>query len=183
MNIMRMTIAVAALFAAVSVCQGALRVAASSDYEKPDATEDTSTNNNSSSNSVNLAELKAGDTLTFSIDGDFPETIGGREVLSEFMPDGVELEWNGKKLKAPKSGKVKYSKKDEDFVDSRNSDNPSGLSAKLNKKKGTIKGSFKVYVAKSEKKLKSYSAKFSGTMDGNLKVFIKGKAVATATVE
>ena len=42
---------------------------------------------------------------------------------------------------------------------------------------------FKVYVAKSEKKLKSYSAKFSGKLGGTIKITVKGKTVATATVE
>ena len=104
-------------------------------------------------------------------------------MLSSFLPEGVSLEWTGKKLKAPKSGKVKYSKKDEDFVDKKNSDNPSGLSVKLNKKKGTVSGSFKIYVAKSEKKLKSYKAKFSGTLGGSLSVTLKKKVIATAAIE
>ena len=181
MNITRTTIAVAALFAAASVCQAALR-STSSDYEKTEtATEQTSGEERSSS--VDLSELDKEDTLTFSIDDEFPETIDGHEVLSDFLPEGVMLEWTGKTLKAPKAGKVKYSKKDEGFVDSKDSENPSGLKAKLNKKKGTISGSFKVYVAKSEKKLKSYSAKFSGKIGGTIKITVKGKTVATATIE
>ena len=160
MNITRTTIAVAALFAAASVCQAALR-ATSSDYENTEtATEQTSGAERSSS--VDLSELDNEDTLTL----DYPI-------------DAVY----GKTLKAPKAGKVKYSKKDEGFVDSKDSENPSGLKAKLNKKKGTISGSFKVYVAKSEKKLKSYSAKFSGKLGGTIKITVKGKTVATATIE
>ncbi len=177
MNITRTTIAVAALFVAASVCQAALR-ATSSDYEKTETSAEES-----DSSSVDLSELDKEDTLTFSIDDEFPETIDGHEVLSDFLPEGVMLEWNGKSLKAPKAGKVKYSKKDEGFVDSKDSENPSGLKAKLNKKRGTISGSFKVYVAKSEKKLKSYSAKFSGKIGGTIKITVKGKTVATATVE
>ena len=177
MNITRTTIAVAALFAAASVCQAALR-ATSSDYEKTETSAEES-----DSSSVDLSELDKEDTLTFSIDDEFPETIDGHEVLSDFLPEGVMLEWTGKTLKAPKAGKVKYSKKDEGFVDSKDSENPSGLKAKLNKKRGTISGSFKVYVAKSEKKLKSYSAKFSGKLGGTIKITVKGKTVATATVE
>lgn len=180
MNITRTTIAVAALFAAASVCQAASLATTSSDYQKAETTE-TATEEEQSSSSVNLSELDEGDTLTFSLD-DFPEEIDGYEVLSEFLPDGVMLEWDGKKLKAPKSGKVKYSKKDGGFVDSKESDNPSGLSAKLNKKKGTISGSFKVYVSKGEKKLKKYSAKYSGKIGGSLKVSVRGKS-ATASVE
>ncbi len=119
----------------------------------------------------------------FTFEDDFPDEIGGYEVLTEFLPDGVGLEWTGKKLKAPKAGKVKYSKKEEGFVDKKDSDNPSGLSVKYNKKKGTVSGSFKVYVAKSEKKLKTYTAKFSGKLGGSMNVTIKKKVVTTAIIE
>ena len=121
--------------------------------------------------------------VTFSfVDEDLDE-ISGYEVLSEFLPDGVALEWTGKKLKAPKAGKVKYSKKEESFVDTKNSDNPSGLSVKYNKKTGKVSGSFKVYVEKSEKKLKSYKAKFSGTLGQSMNVTVNGKRVATAIID
>lgn len=182
MNITKTTIITAALFAVASMCQAASLRAISSDYEKSDTTAEQ-TSDDDDSGSVNLDELDKGDTLTFSIDDEFPGLIDGYEVLSEFLPEGVTLEWTGKKLAAPKAGKVKYSKKDEGFVDSKDSENPSGLKAKLNKKKGTISGSFKVYVAKSEKKVKSYSAKYSGKIGGTLTVTVKGKSVATATVE
>ena len=104
-------------------------------------------------------------------------------MLSSFLPEDVELEWTGKKLKAPKSGKIKYSKKEEDFVDARDSDNPSGLSAKLKKSKGTVSGSFKIYVAKSKKKVKSYTAKFSGKVGESMNVVLKKKVIATATIQ
>ena len=119
----------------------------------------------------------------FAFEDDFPDEIGGYEVLTDFLPDGVELEWTGKKFKAPKAGKVKYSKKEGDFVDTKDSDNPSGLTVKYNKKKGTVSGSFKVYVAKSEKKLKTYTAKFSGKLGDSMKVTIKKKVVSTAIIE
>ncbi len=119
----------------------------------------------------------------FTFEDEFPDEIGGYEVLTEFLPDGVGLEWTGKKLKAPKAGKVKYSKKEEGFVDKKDSDNPSGLSVKYNKKKGTVSGSFKVYVAKSEKKLKTYTAKFSGKLGESMNVTIKKKVVSTAVIE
>ena len=181
MNITRTTIAAAAFFAVASVCQAALR-ATSSDYEKTETASEQSTADDDDSSSFSLSDLDEGDTLSFSLDDEFPETIDGYEVLSEFLPDGVALEWTGKKLKAPKAGKVKYSKKEGGFVDSKDSDNPSALKAKLNKKKGTITGSFKVYVAKSEKKVKSYTAKFSGKIGGELKVSAKGESM-TATIE
>ena len=179
MNITKTTIITAALFAVASLCQAASLRTVSSDYEKTDTTLEETSGDESSDSTVDLGDES---TLSFSIDGDFPETIDGYEVLSEFLPEGVALEWNGKKLKAPKAGKVKYSKKDEGFVDTKDSENPSGLSAKYNKKRGTISGSFKVYVAKSEKKLKTYSAKYSGKIGGSLKVTVKGKSVATASV-
>ena len=129
-------------------------------------------------------ELESDSDYSFTFEDDFPEEIGGYEVLTEFLPDGVGLEWTGKKLKAPKAGKVKYSKKEEAFIDAKNSDNPSGLSVKYNKKKGTVSGSFKVYVAKTEKKLKSYTAKFSGKLGGSMSVSIKKQGVvATAIIE
>lgn len=115
--------------------------------------------------------LEPEDSLTFSTD-DMPDEIGGYEVLSEYLPDGISVEWTGKKLKAPKAGKVKYSKKEESFVATRD-ENPCGFKASLNKKTGAVKGSFKVYVAKSEKKLKSYTASFSGTLGGPLRIVIK----------
>lgn len=112
--------------------------------------------------------LEAGSTLTFSVD-DMPDEIGGKEVLSEFLPDGIEVQWTGKTLKVPKAGKVKYSKSEEDFV-STSEANPCGLKLKVSKK-GAVSGSFKVYVeGKSEKKVKSYTAKVSGTLGGTLRV-------------
>lgn len=116
--------------------------------------------------------LEPDDSLTFSLEDELPETIDGYEVLSEFAPDGIEITWTGKKFKAPKKGKVKYSKSWEDFV-TTNDENPCGLSVSYSKKTGNVKGSFKVYVAKSEKKVKSYTAKFSGKLGGTLRVTIK----------
>jgi len=104
--------------------------------------------------------LEPEDSLMFSLE-DMDETIGGLPVLDEYLPAGIEVEWTGKKFKTPKSGKVKYSKKEGDFV-TTNDDNPCGFKVSISKKTGKVSGSFKVYVAKSEKKLKSYTAKFSG---------------------
>ena len=190
MNIKTATITALALFAAAATSHGS-RLAPSSSYygdsedeqEVADGKNDAGDAEAEEREPIDLSQLEAGDTLSFSFEDDFPEEINGYEVLSSFLPEGVSLEWTGKKLKAPKSGKVKYSKKDEDFVDKKNSDNPSGLSVKLNKKKGTVSGSFKIYVAKSEKKLKSYKAKFSGTLGGSLSVTLKKKVIATAAIE
>ena len=116
-------------------------------------------------------ELEPEDSLMFSVD-DLPDEIGGYEVLSEYFPDGIEVVWTGKKFKAPKAGRVKYSKKDEDFIATKD-ENPCGFKISVNKKKGKVSGSFKVYVAKSEKKLKSYTAKISGYLGSPLSVTIK----------
>jgi hypothetical protein len=132
----------------------------------------SATGESSSSEESSASEsttIEAGSSLSFSVD-DMPDEIGGKDVLSEFLPDGISVEWTGKKLSVPKAGKVKYSKSDEDFV-TTNEDNPCGLKLKVSKK-GKVSGSFKVYVEKSEKKVKSYTAKVSGTLGGTLKVKI-----------
>ena len=132
------------------------------------ATGEASSSDDSSSGTGSTT-LEAGSSLTFSVD-DMPDEIGGKDVLSEFLPEGIAVEWTGKKLVTPKAGKVKYSKSEEDFV-TTSEDNPCGLKLKVSKK-GTVSGSFKVYVEKSEKKVKSYTAKVSGTLGGSLKVKI-----------
>ena len=171
---------VCAVFAAAAVimCQGGLSSTASG------GTSNNGTAEVQDPESPDPVEEEDDDSAyAFSFEDEFPDSIGGYEVLSEFLPDGVPLEWNGKKLKAPKAGKVKYSKKDEGFVDKKDSDNPSGLTVKYSKKKGTVSGSFKVYVAKTEKKLKTFTAKFSGKLGGSMKVYVKGKLVTTAIIE
>lgn len=125
--------------------------------------------------------LEPDDSLTFSLQ-DEPEEVGGYEVLSEFLPTGVEVTWTGKKFKLPKAGKVKYSKKEEDFV-TTSDENPCGLKLSVNKKTGRVKGSFKIYVAKSEKKLKTFSATVSGYVGEELTVTVKKAGSATATLE
>lgn len=123
--------------------------------------------------------LEPEESLIFSLE-DMEDTIGGYEVLGEYLPDGVEVEWTGKKFKLPKAGRVKYSKKEGDFV-STSDDNPAGLKLSINKKSGKVSGSFKVYVAKSEKKLKSYTAKVSGYLGSeSLSVTIKKQGVYTS---
>ena len=164
--------------AAVIMCQGGLSASASGG-----ASSDDLSNNGAAETQDQDQDQDDDSAYAFSFEDDFPDSIGGYEVLSEFLPDGVGLEWNGKKLKAPKAGKVKYSKKDEGFVDKKDSDNPSGLTVKYNKKKGTVSGSFKVYVAKTEKKLKTYTAKYSGKLGESMKVYVKGKLVTTAIIE
>ena len=185
MTVKKTALASFAVVAAVAVCQaGGLRPASSSYYEPEEVTTVQESGDADEEREVrDLSELEAGDTFTFSVEEELPDTINGLDVLPDFLPDGVELEWTGKKLKAPKAGKVKYSKKDEDFVDTKDSENPSGLSVKLNKKKGTVSGSFKIYLVKGEKKLKSVKAKFSGKVGESMKVRVKKTVVTTAVVE
>ena len=167
--------------AAMMMCQGGVLFPVASDSYTD---YDTDSSYDWDEDEEEERELDDDSDLSFSFEDEFPEEIGGYEVLTEFLPDGVGLEWTGKKLKAPKAGKVKYSKKEEAFIDAKNSDNPSGLKVKYNKKKGTVSGSFKVYVAKSEKKLKTYTAKFSGRLGGSMSVSIKKQGVvATAIIE
>ena len=182
-TIKNVALAAFTVVAAVVVCQAiGLRPASSFYYEPKDVT--TGYDDwDDESEAIDLSLLEAGDTFSFSIEEDLPDTINGLEVLTDFLPDGVDLEWTGKKLKAPKAGKVKYSKRDEDFIDTKDSDNPSGLSVKLNKKKGTVSGSFKIYLMKSEKKLKSVKAKFSGKIGQSMAVRVKGSTVAVAVIE
>ena len=175
MNVCKILAAAAVLSAAM--CQAARLAPSSSTYAE------SNQSNNSETAETAKKTLEPEDAFSLSFEDDFPETINGYEVLSDFLPDGVSIEWTGKKMKTPKAGKVKYSKEDEAFVDKNDSENPSGLSVKYDKKKKKISGSFKVYVAKSETKLKSYKAKFSGEFGDTMPVYVKGKRVATVTVE
>ena len=121
--------------------------------------------------------------LTFTLSADVDELPFPYEVLS-FSPDGVGVEWTGKKFKTPKAGKVKYVKSDEDFDDVKDSDNPCGLKVSINKKTGKVSGSFKIYTAKTEKKLKTYTAKISGYVGSEtLTVTVKKIGTVSASLE
>lgn len=126
--------------------------------------------------------LEPDTSLTFAM-ADGPDEINGLEVLSEYLPDGIDVTWTGSKFKVPKSGKPKYSKKEDDFV-SKKDENMCGFKCSVNKKTGRVKGSFKVYVQKSEKKLKAFGASFSGTLgDGGLTVRVRGAGEYEATLD
>ena len=125
--------------------------------------------------------LEPDDFLSFSME-EMIDEIDGYPVLSEYLPDGIDVTWTGKKFKVPKKGKVKYSKKEEDFV-TTSDDNPCGFSVSVNKKTGKVKGSFKVYAQKSEKKLKTYTAKISGFLGSDLTVTIKKVGTFTGTLD
>ncbi len=127
--------------------------------------------------------LEPESSLTFTLAGDLEDLAFPYELLP-FSPDGVDVEWTGKKFKTPKAGKVKYIKSDEDFGDSKDSDNPCGLKISINKKTGKVSGSFKVYTAKTEKKLKTYTAKVSGYVGSeSLTVTIKKIGTVAASLE
>lgn len=126
-------------------------------------------------------ELQPEDTVMFSLD-DGPEEIDGYEVMGEYLPSGIEVTWTGKKFKCPKKGSVKYSRKEEDFY-TTNDENPCGFSVSVNKKTGRVSGSFKVYVQKSEKKVKSYTAKVSGYLGDELTVTIKKAGTFAASLD
>ena len=173
-----LTLVLAASAAAVVGNAAGLSVTTSSySYEKS-----TSSSTSSETSSVSIV-LDAEDILTFSLLDDVPDTINSMEVLSEFLPEAVELEWTGKKFKTPKAGKIKYSKEDETFVDTKESDNPAGLKVKYNKKSSVISGSFTIYMVKGEKKLKKATAKFSGKLGSTMTVYVGKKAISTATVD
>lgn len=180
MTIKKQVVAAVAFFAAVAACRAVGLGTTSGGYAGGESST-VSSSSSSSGRTISLGDEEA--VLTFSFEDDMPDEIAGYEVLSEFLPDGVTLEWTGKKLKAPKAGKVKYSKKEEMFVDAADSDNPSGLSVKYNKKSSAVSGSFKVYLAKSETKLAALKAKFSGKLGQSMGVYVKGKRVATAVIE
>ena len=135
--------------------------------------------------------LDADDVLSFEL-LDAPDEIGGQEVLDEYLPDGIEVVWTGKKFKTPKSASPKV-KKDKDtgdyeiVVSEKGEDNPCGLKVSYKKSSGKVSGSFKVYTyseGKSGKpKIKSWSAKFSGKLGYELSVTIKKAGNFTATLE
>lgn len=125
--------------------------------------------------------LDPGDFLTFSLD-DMVDEIGGFPVLDEYLPNGIDVEWTGKRFKTPKAGVVKYSKKEGEIV-TTSDENPCGFRVSISKKKGKVTGSFKVYVQKSEKKVKAYTAKIAGYVGSDLTVTIKKVGSFTATLD
>lgn len=136
--------------------------------------------------------IEPGDTLTFDLNADdLPETIKGQEILTEFLPNGVEVEWTGKKFKTPKSASPKVKKIDGEYeivVKEKGEDNPSAL--KVSYKGSTrVKGSFKIYTTyekKGKPKIKSYSVSFTGRpgVSDGINVSAKKAAIScTATLQ
>ena len=77
---------------------------------------------------------------------------------------------------------LEFHQKEGDFI-TTSDDNPCGLKGSINKKSGKVSGSFKVYVQKSEKKVKSYSAKISGYLGSDITVTVKKAGTFGATLE
>ena len=110
----------------------------------------------------------------FALDGEF-ELGEDAEALAEFLPDSVPVAVTGGRWTLPKAGRVKYDRAEEDFV-ATSDDNPSGLKLTSAAKDGTFKGSFKVYAAVSETRLKTYTATVTGAV-------VDGVGYGTATVK
>lgn len=96
----------------------------------------------------------------------------------QYFPDGVKVELVGKKLVVAdnaKAGKLKLARKSTelDLAKCKFTDNMSGLKLTYKQKTGKFTGSFKVYNLEKGK-IKSYSVKVSGKMDGT-----KGQGTAT----
>lgn len=130
--------------------------------------------------------------LVFSMDTDeFPETVGGNYILTEYLPEAIPVTFNKNKLKTPKAAAPKVKKVDgegEVVVKEKGEDNPCGLKLSYKTKTGKITGSFKVYATyetkKGKLKLKKYSAKVSGSLgEEGLKVTISKIGTFSATLE
>ena len=131
--------------------------------------------------------------LTFSMDtDDFPDTVGDATVLTEYLPEGIPVDWKKNKLVTPKSSAPKVKKVDGEYevvVSEKGEANPCGLKLKYNKKSGKVTGSFKVYAASENKKgkpkLKKYSANVSGFLEAEDGLTVKISKIGTfsATLE
>lgn len=137
-------------------------------------------------------ELEPGDSLTFEIDeDDFPESIGGHEVIADCIPYAISVEWTGKKFKTPKSASPKVKKIDGEYaivISEKGEDNPCSLKVKYKKKTGIVSGSFYVYTSyegkKGKPKIKKYSASFSGRLgEAGVKVKIKKAGTYQAYIQ
>jgi len=129
--------------------------------------------------SLTVEPYEAGDVeswldgeFSFSLDGE-PEFDGNGELLSEYLPDGEPIyatkgKWKTDKAYAPKIVKIDGEK----TIDVKGDTNHAALSLSYNKKKGTVSGSFKVYVATYNKNgdyagIKTYAYKLKGEVSGS----------------
>jgi len=116
--------------------------------------------------------------LTFMLEDGFSVDDSDVELQTDLYPDGASVHFTGKKLKTEKALSVKVKKVDGDYElvlkDSDSSSNYAGLKLSYSRKKGTVKGSFKVYGIKEyetkkgniKMKLMKYSVKVKGSFDG-----------------
>ena len=101
----------------------------------------------------------------FALDGTFePDEVA---VWEEFLP-GMAVTVSGGRWTLPAKGSVKFVKDDEEYVDFKDSENPSGLNLKYAPKTGLFTGSFKVYGVTDAGKAKSYTAKVTGGVVGGV---------------
>ena len=96
-------------------------------------------------------------------------------VLTEHLPDGLDVDQIGKKWVVDKAGKVVYAKGTTKVDETKLGKNPSALKLKYNSKDGSFSGSFKIYSA-SGNKLKATTVNVVGVLVGNV-------AHGTATIK
>ena len=104
-------------------------------------------------------------------------------LLTDYIPDGVEVPSKGGKWALPKAGKVVY--KNGSVDESKLGKNPSGLKLTYKAKDGSFKGSFKVYAVNGGK-AKATTVSVTGVMVkgvGRGTATIKGKGGITVTIE
>ena len=108
------------------------------------------------------------DGLGFNIGEEIYDLLADYELAEDFLPYGVEVEASGTKWKVAggaKAGKIKVV--DGEIVDTKESDNPSGLKLTYTAKTGIFKGSFKIHGLTAAGKLKTFTATVSGiVVDG-----------------
>ena len=86
-------------------------------------------------------------------------------VLTEYLPNGIEVKQKGKKWELPKAGKIAM--KNGALDESKAGENPAALKLTYKAKDGSFKGSFKVY-ADIGGKLKTTTVTVTGVMVGDV---------------
>ena len=104
-------------------------------------------------------------------------------VLTDYIPDGVEVSSKGGKWALPRAGNVVY--KNGSVDESKLGKNPSGLKLTYKAKDGSFKGSFKVYAVNGGK-AKATTVSVTGVMVGTTgygTATVKGKGSVKVTIE
>ena len=94
-------------------------------------------------------------------------------MLTDYLPDPVEIGLNGTRWTLPKAGRLTMKKGVLD--DSKAGENPAALKLTYKAKDGSFKGSFKVY-AEVNGRLKTTTVNVTGVM-------VNGKGYGAATVK